>query len=75
MIDIVALNCEYSHVKTGETCTVVGFNEIKPQYEFFKMMNRYKPDRVMPLVEFIDDQGNYHVYTLEHFLLFFEEIS
>ena len=71
---IVSINTDYKDKITGEVITTVEMNEIKPKDHLTKLVNINKPNRVTPLVEFIDAEGDLHIVDLEYFMVKFEEI-
>lgn len=73
-MNIVSINTEYKEVLTGEIITTVEMNEIKPKDHITRLVNINKPNRVTPLVEFIDAEGDLHIVDLEYFMVKFEEI-
>lgn len=69
---MITINSIYSLKNKKSKVQVTGYNEIKPNDLFYKMMNRWKPERVQPLVEYVELSGKYHVCTLEDFLKNFD---
>ena len=71
---MLAIRTEHTNSITGEIVHVVAMNEIKPNDPMIRMINKNKSHRVMPLVEYIDSLGNWHITALEDFTNLYKEI-
>ena len=70
---MISINTDYRDYNNN-TVTVVALNEIKPNDRVTTMLNKHHQHRVMPLVEFVSENGDLHIMDMESFSKIFTEL-